>query len=503
MIFFPSRGDGARVHCTRAMCGILGILGREPVAPHILDGLVAIQHRGQDAAGIATFSTRLHMRKRFGLVRDAFSQADVADLAGPLGVGHVRYPTVGLGDVADAQPMFLNTPHGVAMAHNGNVTNFSALCRELETHEHRQINSSCDVEVILNVFCDALLRHDRLPFPEACAEAGRAVFARVKGSYSVVAAVHRRGLVALRDPFGIKPIVYGRRDGLHVVASESCALDALGVPAVRDLRPGEVFVVDPDGVEHSAQVAPPNHHPCVFEYVYFARPDSLLDDISVYKTRLRLGKHLADLVRARGLLPDVVIPVPDSARPAAQAAAEELGVKLREGLLKNRYIGRTFIMPSQAERDRSVRYKLAPLRLEIEGKRVLVVDDSIVRGTTVRSLVQLLRDAGATAVYVASSCPPIRHPCVYGIDMSVRGEFIADGRDEREVERLIGADALVYATIPGLLHAAGVGNPQVRSFCKACMDGLYPTGDVTEATLAEIESERLKSQRRVESSRGP
>jgi amidophosphoribosyltransferase len=480
------------------MCGILGILGPEPVAPHILNGLVAIQHRGQDAGGIATFSSRLHLRKKFGLVRDAFTDADVQDLPGPLGIGHVRYPTVGLGDVADAQPMFVNCPHGIAMAHNGNVTNFSALCKDLEAHEHRQINSSCDVEVILNVFADGLARAQGLPFFEACAEAARAVYARVKGSYSVVAAVHQRGLVALRDPFGIKPIIYGRKGNLHVVASESCVLDAIGAEIVRDLKPGEVFVVDLDGNVQSRQVAPPNHHPCVFEYIYFARPDSLLDDISVYKTRLRLGKHLADLVRARGLEPDVVIPVPDSARPAAQAVAEELGVKLREGLLKNRYIGRTFIMPSQAERRRSVRHKYSPMRLEIEGKKVLIVDDSIVRGTTLKGLIQMVRDAGAKEVYVASSCPPIRHPCVYGIDMSVRGEFVADGREEKEIERLVGADALVYATIPGMLHAASVGNPGIRNFCKACMDGHYPTGDVTEGTLQEIESERLKSHTEIE-----
>jgi amidophosphoribosyltransferase len=485
------------------MCGILGILGPEPVAPHILNGLVALQHRGQDAGGIATFSSRLHLRKKFGLVRDSFADADVKDLPGPLGIGHVRYPTVGLGDVADAQPMFVNCPHGIAMAHNGNVTNFSALCRELERHEHRQINSSCDVEVILNVFADGLSRAQGLPFFEACAEAARAVYARVKGSYSVVAAVHHRGLVALRDPFGIKPIVYGRKGDLHVVASESCVLDSLGAEIVRDLKPGEVFVVDLDGNVWSRQVAPPNHHPCVFEYIYFARPDSLLDDISVYKTRLRLGKHLAELVRARGLEPDVVIPVPDSARPAAQAAAEELGVKLREGLLKNRYIGRTFIMPSQAERRRSVRHKYSPMRLEIEGKKVLIVDHSIVRGTTLKGLIQMVRDAGAKEVYVASSCPPIRHPCVYGIDMSVRGEFVADGRDEKEIERLVGADALVYATIQGMLQAASVGNPGIQHFCKACMDGHYPTGDVTEATLQEIESERLKSHTEIESKTAP
>jgi amidophosphoribosyltransferase len=477
------------------MCGILGIFGPGPVAPDILNGLVAIQHRGQDAAGIATFTDRLHLRKEFGLVRDGFSDADVQQLPGSLGIGHVRYPTVGLGSVDDAQPLYVNEPHGIAMAHNGNVTNFSGLRASLGEDEHRQVNTECDVEVILNVFAAGLGRHVGAPFPDACAEASRDVYRRAQGAYSVVAAVHRRGLVAMRDPFGIKPCVYGRRGDTHVVASESCVLDAVGAELVRDLVPGEVLVIDIDGNVHSRQVAPPNHHPCVFEYIYFARPDSLIDKISVYKTRLRLGKHLADLVRARGLRPDVVMPVPDSARPAAQAVAEELDVKLREGLLKNRYIGRTFIMPDQEERRRSVRHKYSPMRLEIEGKKVLLVDDSIVRGTTLKGLVRMVRDAGATEVYVASSCPPIMHPCVYGIDMSVRGEFIATGRDEAEIARLVDADALIYATIPGMLEAATVGNPDVRTFCKACMDGDYPTGDVTEDTLADIESERLRAQR--------
>jgi len=484
------------------MCGILGILGPSPAAGELLDGLIALQHRGQDAAGIATFDQRLHLRKRFGLVRDAFTPADVAALEGRFGIGHVRYPTVGLGDVADAQPLFVNAPYGIAMAHNGNVTNFSGLRGYLEREEHRQVNTECDVEVILNVFAQGLARHTDRPFPEACAEAARAVYERVKGSYSAVAAVAGRGLVALRDPFGIKPAVYGTRrhpGGVtHVLASESCALDALGARIERDLVPGEVLTIDPDGRVEARQVVPARHYPCVFEYVYFARPDSLLDDVSVYKTRLRLGHHLAERVRERGLRPDVVIPVPDSARPAAQAAAEDLGVILREGLLKNRYIGRTFIMPRQRERRRSVRHKLAPMRLEIEGKKVLLVDDSIVRGTTMRELVHMVRDAGATEVYVASSCPPIRHPCVYGIDMSVKGEFVAAGRDEREIERLLGADALVYATLPGLVDAATRGNPKIEHFCMACMDGNYPTGDVTEATLAEIESERLRSHARIE-----
>ena len=446
--------------------------------------------------------TRVHIRKRFGLVRDTFSDADVKSLTGRLGIGHVRYPTVGLGDVADTQPLFVNSPYGIVMAHNGNVTNFSSLRKQLEAVEHRQINTECDVEVLLNVFAAGLQENTHRPFLEACVEAARAVYGRVSGAYSVVAAVHGHGLVALRDPYGIKPAIYGRREDVHVVASESCALHSVGAEVVRDLRPGEVFVIDLDGNLFSQQVVEPKHHPCIFEYVYFARPDSLIDDISVYKTRLRLGQHLAALVRERGLKPDVVIPVPDSARPAAQAVAEELGVKLREGLLKNRYIGRTFIMPSQSERRKSVRHKLSPMRLEIEGKKVLIVDDSIVRGTTMRSLIRMVRGAGAKEVYVASSCPPIRHPCVYGIDMSVRGEFVAVDRDEREIEKALGADALVYAKIPEMIHAAHVGNPEIGNFCKACMDGDYPTGDVTAETLDEIESERIKAHQKIESSGG-
>ena len=480
------------------MCGILGIFGPDPVAPDILNGLVAIQHRGQDAAGIATMDSRVHIQKRFGLVRDAFAEVDVARLSGGIGIGHVRYPTVGLGDESDAQPLFVNSPYGIAMAHNGNVTNFRHLRQQLLEDEYRQINTECDVEVILNVFAEGLARNTDLPFPEACYEAGRLVYNRVKGSYSVVAAVHGHGLVALRDPFGIKPCTYGVAGDSHIIASESCALDALGAKIVRDLRPGEVFVIDIDGKLWSRDVVPPNHHPCIFEFVYFARPDSLIDDISVYKTRLRLGEHIADLVRERGLDPDVVIPVPDSSRPAAQAVAESLGVKLREGLLKNRYIGRTFIMPRQSERRKSVRVKLSPLRLEIEGKRVLIVDDSIVRGTTMRELIQMVRDAGATKVYVVSSCPPIRHPCVYGIDMSVKGEFVAADRSEAEIGELLGADALIYARQDGLVDAAMRGNPNIHHFCKACMDGCYPTGDVTAETLDDIESERLKSHKQME-----
>jgi len=482
------------------MCGIIGIVGPDPVASDILNGLVAIQHRGQDAAGIATFDQRLHLIKRFGLVRDAFDENDAKTIPGRIGIGHVRYPTVGLGTVDDAQPLALNAPFGIAMVHNGNVTNFSGLRDNLENREHRQINTECDVEVILNVFAEGLSKRVDEDFVDACEAAGREVYERARGAYSVVAAVHGKGLVAMRDPLGIKPCIYGRRGDTHIIASESCVLDTLGAERVRDLEAGEVLVIDLEGNVTSRKAVRGRHSPCIFEYVYFARPDSMIDDISVYKTRLRLGIHIAELVRERGIEPDVVIPVPDSARPAAQSTAEALGVKFREGLLKNRYIGRTFIMPKQSERRRSVRHKLSPLGLEIAGKKVLLVDDSIVRGTTMRALIKMVRDAGAVEVYVASSCPPIRHPCVYGIDMSVRGEFVAADREEHEIEKILGADALIYAKMDGMVEAAHVGNPDVHQFCKACMDGEYPTGDVTEAMLHDIESERLRSHEAIENS---
>jgi len=480
------------------MCGIIGIVGPEPATPDILNGLMALQHRGQDAAGVATIDTRLHLEKRFGLVRDAFSDADARAVPGRLGVGHVRYPTVGLGSVNDAQPMALNAPYGIAMVHNGNVTNFSRMRARLQEDEHRQINTECDVEIILNIFAEGLAKRVDGDFADACEAATGEVFDRASGAYSVAAAVHGKGLVAMRDPSGIKPCIYGRRGDVHVIASESCALDAIGAEVVRDLRAGEMLFIDLDGNVESRQARPGKATPCIFEFVYFARPDSMIDDISVYKTRLRLGEHLAELVRERGLEPDVVIPVPDSSRPAAQATAESLGVKLREGLLKNRYIGRTFIMPKQSERRRGVRHKLSPMRLEIEGKKVLLVDDSIVRGTTMRELIRMVRETGATEVYVASSCPPIRHPCVYGIDMSVRGEFVAAGRDEREIGEFLGADALIYARMEGLVGAAQVGNPEIQRFCRACMDGDYPTGDVSDEMLHDIESERLRAHETME-----
>jgi amidophosphoribosyltransferase len=490
------------------MCGFIGMYGQGEVAREIADGLLVLQHRGQDAAGIATFDgERFHIHRGVGLVREAFDEARLASMPGRLGIGHTRYPTVGSGTAEDAQPLYTNSPHGVAMAHNGNVTNYNALRRELSETDGRCLGTHCDVEAILNVFAAALERERQGTFPARAFQAVKEVFRRVKGSYSAAALVGGHGLVAFRDPFGIKPAVLGRRTeakGRHswCVASESAVLQVLGYDLQGDLRPGEAIVIDPAGKITRRVLAgrgEDGHRPCVFEYIYFARPDSVMDDVSVYRARLRLGEELAHLVRERHIEPDVVVPVPDSARAAALECARVLGVKYREGLLKNRYVGRTFIMPGQENRIRNVRAKLTPLPLEIEGKKVLLVDDSIVRGTTTREVVRMVREAGAKAVYLAISSPPIKYPCVYGIDMQTRNEFIA--RRLKTVDRIaqsVGADELVYMTIPSMVRAVKGPTKRIQRFCMACMDGDYPTGDVTPEVLRSIESERAAEARRSE-----
>jgi amidophosphoribosyltransferase len=413
-------------------------------------------------------------------------------------VAHVRYPTVGCGGPEDAQPFLLDHPYGIALAHNGNLTNYEPLKQELRERDRRYVGSSCDAEVILHVLAEELARTQEVPYAEAVFQAVAGVFRRCKGSYSVVAAVAGHGLVAFRDPFGIKPLVYGERTApgdafpTRMFVSESCALTGTDFKVVRDLRAGEAILVLPDGKLKSRQVAPPNHHPCIFEYIYFARPDSRIEDISVYKARRRLGKELAKEFKRRhpAAKVDVVIPVPDSSRPAAEAMADGLGKDCREGLLKSRYVGRTFIMPGQEARARSVRRKLAPNPIELEGKRVLVVDDSIVRGTTSRQIVTLLRENGAKEVHFASSCPPLRHACVYGIDMQSKKEFIAGRLEEEEIRKEIGADTLTYQTLEGMERAVREGNPAVGRFCRACMDGDYPTGDVDQSVLDRIAGER-------------
>jgi amidophosphoribosyltransferase len=478
------------------MCGFLGIINSDSAVREIYDGLVAVQHRGQDAAGIVTFDGRFHLKKGEGLVRDIFSAGNIERLKGGIGIGHVRYPTVGSGGGEDAQPFVLNYPYGVVMAHNGNVANYYELRQELEERESRHIDSGCDVEVIQNIFAGALEpsvngKFDIDVYYRAVAE----VFRRVQGSYSVVGMIAGQGLYAFRDPYGIKPIAFGRRTRRGkqslAIASESVVLDLLGFEDVRTPAAGEAIFIDMAGEVHTRQISEPETHPCLFEFVYFARPDSLLDGVSVYHSRIRMGERLADKIRRLGLEIDVVVPVPDSARTAAQAIATELGLPFREGLVKNRYIGRTFIMPDDDSRRRSVRHKLNTIRSVFEGKRVLLVDDSIVRGHTSRTIIEMVRRVGAHKVYFASTAPPIRYPCVYGIDMQTRSEFVARDRTPDEVSRVLGADLVIYQTLADLERSVLAGNPQLKSACNACFSGSYPTGDVTPEMLEEIENERI------------
>ena len=477
------------------MCGFIGIIGSKSAVHEIYDGLIAVQHRGQDAAGIITYDGRFHVKKGEGLVRDIFSAENMKRLRGSIGVGHVRYPTVGSGGGEDAQPFTVNYPFGIVMAHNGNVANYDELCGELRTAGLRHLYSACDVEVLLNVFATALARAGRTGFTLAAYhEAVREVYARVRGAYSVVGFIAGAGLFAFRDPYGIKPIALGRReqDGrtAWAVASESVVLDAIGYERLPTRSPGEALFVDLDGQVHIERIAEARHHPCVFEFVYFARPDSYLEEVSVYRARLRMGLRLAETFRRRGLTADVVIPVPDSACTAALALAQSLGLPYREGLVKNRYVGRTFIMPNDGARRSSVRRKLNTIDEEFRGKRVLLVDDSIVRGNTSLQIVQLARAAGAAKVYFASTAPPLVHPCVYGIDMSTRREFVARGRTAEQVARRIGADEVIYQELDDLVGSVLEDRPDLARMCTACFSGDYPTGDITPEMLLRIEAER-------------
>ncbi len=494
------------------MCGFIGVYGPEgvDVAPEIYEGLLAVQHRGQDAAGITTFTDTFHVVKGMGLVRDIFDAEKMARLQGNLGLGHVRYPTIGGGQEEDAQPFHHTFPVGVAMAHNGNVTNFEELRTCYSRNTGTRLNSSCDLEVILIVFARALserLEPGRLIGAEDVFHAVRAVYAEVRGAYSVVAVLPDVGLVAFRDPFGIKPIVFGEKtteEGRWLaVASESVVLDVAGYQRVDDLRAGEAMFVDTSHGVHRQKLASKPHHPCIFELVYFARPDSLLDEISVYKTRIRFGEAMAEQWQASDApRPDVVIPIPDSSRDAAMAMAGGLGLPYREGLVKNRYIGRTFIMPSQSSRQTSVRRKLNAIPLEFQGKDVLLVDDSIVRGNTARRIVRMARDAGARRVYMAISSPPVVSPCPYGIDMATKNEFVAAGHTPGEVAALLEADYVMYLERDAMNDAARAGNPRVEHFCNACFTGEYPTGDITAEVLEKIEGERNSSRQKVFSFQG-
>jgi amidophosphoribosyltransferase len=485
------------------MCGFIGIYGPDgtDVAVEIYEGLLAVQHRGQDAAGIVTFTDSFHVKKGLGLVRDVFNERNMGRLRGPLGVGHVRYPTVGTGTDDDVQPFHMVFPNGIAMAHNGNVTNFLELKDRLARKGVR-ISSSCDLEVILYVFARGLSERVKPGAPVTVEDVFAAVdmvFEKVKGAYSVVATLPDGGMVAFRDPFGIKPICFGEKlteKGVsYACASESVVLDITGYTRTIDIGPGEVLFVDKNRKIHTRKLTDKPHRPCIFELVYFARHDSMLDDISVYKTRRRFGEALADQwTQAGAPVPDTIIPIPDSSREAAMAMANKLDLPYREGLVKNRYVGRTFIMPSQDSRQNGVRRKLNTIPLEFEGKDVLLVDDSIVRGTTSRRIVEMARNAGARKVYLAITSPALVSPCPYGIDMATKTEFVATERSTEEIADQIGADYLMYLDVERMNEGARVGNPKIESFCNACFTGEYPTGDVTREMLTAIETERSSSQ---------
>ena len=488
------------------MCGILGIVGTHDVAARLYDGLTVLQHRGQDAAGIATSNGRqLRVGKGNGLVSDVFDAPTMAQLHGAMGIAHCRYPTAGSEGSDEAQPFYVNSPYGIALAHNGNLINTEALRREVFEQDRRSVNTQSDSEVLLNVFAHELEQQKSLD-PEAAFRAVEGVNRRAKGGYAVVCMVMGLGLVAFRDPNGIRPLVLGRRvvDGKdeYAVASESVALDLLGFERVRDVAPGEAVVITADGRLLSRICATDiEPRPCIFEYVYFARPDSMMDNISVHKARMRMGVALGEkILRER---PDhdiyVVIPIPDTSRDAALEIANVLGVKYREGFIKNRYVGRTFIMPGQGERAKSVRRKLNPIPLEFRNRVVLLVDDSIVRGTTSQQIVQMARDAGAKKVYLASAAPPVRFPNIYGIDMPTPQELIAHDRTEKEIEELIGCDWLVYQDLDDLEHAvAGPKNPGMK-FDTSCFSGEYVTG-VGEGYFEQLQAQRsdeAKAQRRA------
>jgi len=469
------------------MCGIIGITGDERAIDKIYPGLLALQHRGQDAAGTATFESGFHLKKGNGLVLSVFNAKNIERLNGNTGIGHVRYPTVGSGSAEDAQPFIITTPYGIALAHNGNLVNFFDLKKDLIDNELRYLNSNCDAEVILNILSVELgkMNLKRLT-PEKLFAALGHVYRKLIGSYAVVSIIANKGLLAFRDKNGIKPLVMGRNGRSYCFASESVALDLLGYKEMTDVLPGQAVFVDSDNECHVRHIERGSKAACIFEYVYFARPDSIIDGIGVYEARLRLGEELGKECLKQGLKPEVVMPIPDTARGAALMVAEVLGVKHREGLIKNRYIYRTFIMPTQAQRIEAVRLKLNPIKKEIAGKDILLVDDSIVRGNTSREIISLVRSVGARKVYYALYSPPLRFPCVYGIDMQTKGEFIARDRSIDQIRASVNADSLVYQTVAGLVRGVGEGS---TGFCTACFTGAYPTA-IPKLLLERIEADR-------------
>ena len=485
------------------MCGIVGVLSTGPVNQLIYDALLLLQHRGQDAAGIVTMQdTKCFMHKARGMVRDVFRTRNMRGLPGSVGLGQVRYPTAGNAySEEEAQPFYVNAPYGIVLVHNGNLTNAQALKKELFDVDRRHINTQSDTEVLINVLAHELEQAVReLPLsPQAVFNAVRAVHKRIKGSYAVVALIAGHGLLAFRDPFGIRPLCFGEGPGESpggrnlIVASESVAIVGTGHAVTRDVAPGEAIFVDLQGRLHAQQCADhPTLNPCMFEYVYLARPDSIMDGISVYQARLNLGETLAQ--RLVSTMPpsdiDVVIPIPESSRPSAMQLAQKIGKPYREGFVKNRYVGRTFIMPGQGVRKKSVRQKLNAIGVEFKGRNVLLVDDSIVRGTTSKEIVQMAREAGARKVYMASAAPPVRFPNVYGIDMPTSEELIAHNRTIEEIRRFIGADALIYQDVAAMKRVVGALNPAIMGFEASCFDGSYITGDVSAEDFRSMAAQR-------------
>ena len=483
------------------MCGFYGVVGISEGACHeVYEALVSLQHRGQDSAGIVSYDENFHLKKGNGLVRDVFRKKNMDRLTGTWAIGQVRYPTFGGSASEDAQPFIVDYPYGIAMAHNGNVTNAEEVGEWLRQKKRRILQSSCDLELILGAFAAELSTADAVdPHPDAIFDALEKVMQRVHGAYSVLSIVARLGMVVFRDPNGIRPLLFGRRtntDGTSTwaCASENVALEILGCQDIQNIGPGEAAIFRPGQEPIRRKVGEQEHHPCIFEQVYFARPDSILDDVSVYEARRNFGIQLAQKWKKLDLHVDVVIPVPDSSCTAASTMANELGLEYREGLVKNRYIGRTFIMAGQGERTSGVRRKLNAIESEFSGKDVLLVDDSVVRGNTSKQIVELARAAGARKVYFASCSPPVRHPCVYGVDMSTRGELIATDRTTDQIGDEIGADAMIYQEIDDL-RAAVRNTGSKLHYCAACFDGKYPTSDVTSKTLANIEKCRLQNQK--------
>ncbi|WBS01610.1 amidophosphoribosyltransferase [Pseudoduganella sp. SL102] len=490
------------------MCGIVGVVSHQPVNQLLYDALLLLQHRGQDAAGIATnHSSMFSMHKANGLVRDVFRTRNMRSLMGNSGIGHCRYPTAGSSSEEEAQPFYVNAPFGITLAHNGNLTNWEQLKTEMFKNDRRHINTDSDSEVLLNVLAHEIMRATTGYSLDAGTlfDAVTVLNRRVRGGYAAVAQIADVGLLGFRDPHGIRPLCLGineTENGTeYMLASESVALEGAGFHFVRDVEPGEAVFIDADNKLHARICADnPTLNPCVFEYVYLARPDSVIDGASVYSTRLKMGEYLAEKIKREGLADDidVVMPIPDSSRPAAIQLALRLGKEYREGFIKNRYIGRTFIMPGQALRKKSVRQKLNAIGDEFKGKNVLLVDDSIVRGTTSREIVQMARDSGAKKVIFASAAPPVLYPNVYGIDMPTRDELIAHGRTVEEVCKEITADALVYQDLDDLKRSISDVNPALTSFEASCFDGKYITGDVSADYLDRIEHARHNPKVKVE-----